>query len=266
MATRNYHRETSVFERQARVAPSSVGFQLTVALATVGSLIATVALISPDAYLHLLREDGPIEYGSSLFWVLAVVTGWLGLQDQKELPKSRRAAAALVTLFCGVCGGEEISWGQRIFGFAGPRSLISINHQHETNLHNIGSISVFSNLFFLLTLLFFVGLPYLQNRRVTPGHSAWLERLKSVLPSVLPQVPQGARNVFLVSLGLWVFVGLRFGTLGFHPYSLWGYYTQMDDEIFEFCAAYSFWTWSLLDRQRYKSQHPLADIVSKSGF
>ena len=32
--------------------------------------------------------------------------------------------------------GEELSWGQHIFGFATPDSLAEINFQRETNLHN----------------------------------------------------------------------------------------------------------------------------------
>lgn len=35
-------------------------------------------------------------------------------------------------------GGEEISWGQRIFNIQTPESLSKINTQDETNVHNIG--------------------------------------------------------------------------------------------------------------------------------
>ena len=55
--------------------------------------------------------------------------------------------------------------------------------------------------------------------------------------------------IYLGSLIVWMFVGLRFGTLGFHPFSFFTeqYYTQMDDEIFEFFAAYSFLCFSILN-------------------
>ena len=33
--------------------------------------------------------------------------------------------------------GEEISWGQRIFGFKTPQSLAQVNKQDELNLHNL---------------------------------------------------------------------------------------------------------------------------------
>lgn len=41
--------------------------------------------------------------------------------------------------------GEEISWGQRLFGWGTPEALEEINRQAETNLHNIyGVQTVFS--------------------------------------------------------------------------------------------------------------------------
>jgi len=40
-----------------------------------------------------------------------------------------------------LAGGEEISWGQRIFAVATPESLRAINVQGETNLHNIEGLN-----------------------------------------------------------------------------------------------------------------------------
>ena len=63
----------------------------------------------------------------------------------------------------------------------------------------------------------------------------------------LPILRLSVTHVFLIGLLVWVVIGIRFGTLGFHPFSLRGYYTQMDDEIFEFFAAYSFFAFCALD-------------------
>ncbi|HYT83488.1 MAG TPA: hypothetical protein VEK86_08550, partial [Gemmatimonadales bacterium] len=54
-------------------------------------------------------------------------------------------------------------------------------------------------------------------------------------------------RVYGIGLVAWVVVGLRFGTLGFSPLSLWGYYTQIDDEIWEFFAAFGFFSLAALD-------------------
>lgn len=186
--------------------------------------------------------------------LLAVISGIIGFRAKKSRPRANRIIAGLLVVFYFVCGGEEISWGQRIIGFAGPEKLIAINRQQETNLHNIGSLSLFSNLFFLLTLAFFLGLPWLANRRAartSDGNDGNLQKLWNLLPVV----PTGARNAYLIALAVWLVIGIRFGTLGFHPYSLWGYYTQMDDEVFEFFAAYSFWAFSLLDAKPCATQN-----------
>jgi hypothetical protein len=42
-----------------------------------------------------------------------------------------------LALLCFFVAAEEISWGQRIFNIATPKSLASVNIQNETNLHNI---------------------------------------------------------------------------------------------------------------------------------
>ena len=118
---------------------------------------------------------------------------------------------ALAVLFFIVAGGEEISWGQRIFGFESPEQVLELNKQGETNVHNIGSISIYSNTFFLFTLGVFVLVPLLVKRK---------RRLREfVRRHDLPLVDRRATHVFLIVLAVWVFIGLRFGTLGFSPFS-----------------------------------------------
>jgi hypothetical protein len=81
------------------------------------------------------REDGPVEnlqaalyaVGSACFFVVA-------FRDR------RNAWAWLFALGLLFCAGEEISWGQRIFGFATPAELEGANIQHEANLHNVENI------------------------------------------------------------------------------------------------------------------------------
>lgn len=196
-----------------------------VALALVAALgFVAAALWSPPFYRNLIAEDGVVEANSSLFWFLAAFEmarwGWQNRAARGVWPIALTLMVAFV-----VCGGEEISWGQRIFGFPMPDALGAINKQDETNLHNIGSTSVFSNVFFVLSALFFL-LPLVPKIRARFG--------------IFQLVDAGATRIFGIGLLVWIFIGARFGTLGFSPLSLWGYYTQMDDEIFELFAAYSF--------------------------
>jgi hypothetical protein len=52
-----------------------------------------------------------------------------------------------------VVGGEEISWGQRIFGLQTPEALRELNVQSETNLHNIDGIQQHVRMIGLLVVL-----------------------------------------------------------------------------------------------------------------
>ena len=46
---------------------------------------------------------------------------------------------ALLTLACIYFAGEELSWGQHLFGWSTPESVARLNDQQETNLHNMSS-------------------------------------------------------------------------------------------------------------------------------
>ena len=120
-----------------------------------------------------------------------------------------------------VCCGEEISWGQRILGIETPDLIRSVNVQNEISLHNIFSSSVFSNVFFLFTVVFFLFVPFLIKK---------ITIIKNMLYSIHFPIPNRfAIYVYVGSLLVWIFVGVRFGTLGFHPFSFYPeqYYTQM---------------------------------------
>jgi hypothetical protein len=215
--------------------------------AVAGVLFATLSVVDVDAYSNLIAEDGPVEYGSSIVWFAAALTTLAGLvvvRRHRE-PGARRAHALpylLLILFFVVAGGEEISWGQRLIGYQPPDELLQVNKQHEANLHNIGSISVYSNAFFLLTLGMFLLAPILQAKNARVRELTTRHRL--------PVVDRRATQVYAIVLAVWVFLGVRFGTLGFHPFSAWGHYTQMDDEVFELGAAYAFAAFSVCDLAR----------------
>lgn len=67
--------------------------------------------------------------------------------------------------------GEELSWGQRIFGFDSPAFFKAMNSQQETNIHNLvtkGGFKVNKRIFGLglgiCVVLYFLVLPLLYNR------------------------------------------------------------------------------------------------------
>lgn len=85
-----------------------------------------------QAQIRLLTaEDGIVENITAAALLLAAaLSGWSAL-------KTRIPWFALLCVFFIFCGGEEISWGQRIFSFATPPSLKEVNMQGEINIHNL---------------------------------------------------------------------------------------------------------------------------------
>lgn len=83
-----------------------------------------------------------LEWGQfSLF----LVAGIFAVLAVGRLRRQHRVAAMLVGLFAVAAvfaAGEEISWGQRLLGWGTPEALGDINHQEETNLHNITTVPV----------------------------------------------------------------------------------------------------------------------------
>jgi hypothetical protein len=217
-----------------------IGLVMLAVLAAFCIPAVVLAVTDHEAYRQLIKEDGLVEYGSALFWLLAAVV--LGIGAMRTARRGTGLAVSLTLLaFFLVCAGEEISWGQRLFDIESPELMSSINVQNEITLHSIGSISVFSNTFFLLTVIFFLVMPFLAKKH---------GRIRAALHLIHFPVPNRfVVRVYVVSLLVWIIVGVRFGTLGFHPFSVLPakYYTQMDDEIFEFLAAYSFLCFSILD-------------------
>lgn len=103
-------------------------------------------LLPSEVFLPLIEEDGLFENLTAVFFLLTSI-GFLLLFFKPELlrksrrrkrftTKTRRYAFLLLSLVFFFGFGEEISWGQRIFGFATPE-LMENNAQDEFNIHNL---------------------------------------------------------------------------------------------------------------------------------
>lgn len=83
-------------------------------------------------------EDGLFESATAvallfcavLLFITGVGRAWR--HDRKLAP-----AVVVMAVFCGLLFLEEISWGQRIFGWSTPENFEELNAQSETNLHNM---------------------------------------------------------------------------------------------------------------------------------
>ncbi len=85
-------------------------------------------------------ELGVVELATPLASALGFAAGMAALRHRERLPSLwLQAWVALVTLACVYLTGEELSWGQHLFGWTTPESLMTLNDQGETNVHNISS-------------------------------------------------------------------------------------------------------------------------------
>lgn len=85
----------------------------------------------------VFREDGVLESLSAIFYFSAAGIFAFGFKN-KFAPLRFWCLFFAVLMF--MVGGEEISWGQRIFGITTPTSLEAVNVQNEFNIHNIDGI------------------------------------------------------------------------------------------------------------------------------
>ena len=136
-----------------------------------------LAVNSPSIYLDLEEEDSLVENLTAIWLFLAgfllIVTAFM----------ERRAYLSFwIYILSGIAflfaAGEEISWGQRIFGFHTPDIFMDLNSQHEFNIHNIQALRPFLQTEYYGTLLFCIMV-----------YAAYFYRKETILGVPLPSIP-----------------------------------------------------------------------------
>jgi hypothetical protein len=139
-----------------------------------------------------IGEDRALEYAQFL---LVAVAAALFASAAVRLPRRSwpRRVQAMLALGCGLLALEEISWGQRLFGWETPAFWARLNQQQETNLHNYLAHSYASQLAAIGALLFvtLAGM-LLRSRRDSTGLHTWLLPPPSLLPVLAPIVTVAA--------------------------------------------------------------------------
>jgi len=118
-----------------------------------------LVMLSPGVYLRLAGEDGIAEWLTVVFFVAAsllAARAAMGRSRAEQLGYLGFAAAAFLI------AGEEVSWGQRIFGFSTPESFGG-NIQNEMNFHNFNTGLVETAFYFLGGFVLFALVPMLDR-------------------------------------------------------------------------------------------------------
>jgi hypothetical protein len=140
-------------------------------------------------------EDGVLEWLSAFLLLEASV---LALKLSRAMPnRAHRWMHVFMAIVFFVMFGEEISWGQRVFGFATPEAMAQINVQNEINLHNSFGY-LFDHLFILCFFLWGCAVPLLywkapiwrwyQSRLGLPFASAGLSLAMLAVTLFQPQL------------------------------------------------------------------------------
>ncbi len=121
------------------------------------------------------EEDGFIEWLTTIPLLIATVVaiGYL-----VKLVRHRSwlffLSVLFIALFAFFAGGEEISWGQRIFGIQTPEYFKEHNAQDEMNLHNLVLSDgekvnklIFSQLLSVLIGIYLILLPILYSKNAS---------------------------------------------------------------------------------------------------
>lgn len=98
------------------------------------ALYVVLSLTAPNLYEQLAQEDFLVEW---LTFGLFGAAGLIFAQRAYKGGPSNAWCHAAVAAFCLLVAGEEISWGQRFFGFVPPKIFLAHNYQQEANLHNL---------------------------------------------------------------------------------------------------------------------------------
>ena len=143
-----------------------------IAIASLLILYAVNFFLDVESAFKLNDEDGFIESFTAIsFFLTAVIFLILFIRT--------RAVILIFFVLAFIFGaGEEISWGQRLFGFETPESIESVNAQREFNLHNLNVFNSvdeeghkqgisrffgFNTLFFLFCLAYGILLPLMMK-------------------------------------------------------------------------------------------------------
>ncbi len=104
-----------------------------------------IQLVAPQFAALLVRKESWPFFRNAIFiksaCQLVAAIAFIKVARHYFRQRQRLAMITAITmvLLLGLMIGEELSWGQRIFGWGTPSFLAEINSQSEINLHNINT-------------------------------------------------------------------------------------------------------------------------------
>lgn len=119
--------------------------RLSIALPVIAIVFLVIQLVTPQFAALLVRKESWPFFRNAIFIKSAcqLVAAIAFIKVARHYFRQRQRLATILAiatvLLLGLMIGEELSWGQRIFGWGTPSFLAEINSQSEINLHNINT-------------------------------------------------------------------------------------------------------------------------------
>ena len=119
--------------------------RLSIALPVIAIVFLVIQLVAPQFATLLVRKESWPFFRNAIFiksacqLVAAIAFIKVARHYSKQRQRLAMILAVVTVLLLGLMIGEELSWGQRIFGWSTPSFLAEVNSQSEINLHNINT-------------------------------------------------------------------------------------------------------------------------------
>ena len=119
--------------------------RLSIALPVMAIVFLIIQLVAPQFATLLVRKESWPFFRNAIFiksacqLVAAIAFIKVARHYSKQRQRLAMILAVVTVLLLGLMIGEELSWGQRIFGWSTPSFLAEVNSQSEINLHNINT-------------------------------------------------------------------------------------------------------------------------------
>lgn len=153
---------------------------LTIAGIPILLMVGMVALIPiPNLFVWITAENSLLEWLQFLLILAAcLIFARLGFRWFQSGQSKVGILCLLIALGTFFIAGEEIAWGQQIFGWSTPEALEAVNVQQETTLHNISTAHAIFVYAAMLAGLYGTVMPFL-------GLLGWREKLPLSLRNLL---------------------------------------------------------------------------------
>lgn len=177
----------------------------TILVLIAGSMLLTAVMAaSPATFKSLVLEDGLVEWASAALLFAGAGAAGVALVRTRHARLIERLFLAGLTALLLLIGLEEVSWFQRLLGFATP-DWLSSNWQGEFNFHNV-STSLSELIYYVGSALLLVGGRVLL---ALPDRPAWIGHFRRYAPAT-PALVAGALSCAF-NWDLWLVVLIEAG-------------------------------------------------------